>query len=142
MLNASGSRGPKGRLRHSFPILERLEFLQEQGAAKSLLTYLSQPGIGRETGRGERRLRSAGVEKLTTLKTWPRRTAEGTLYHYPIRTTTRPCRISASPARPGRDNRSTVQATLTKMCVRFYMGEAMENTLAWAEGELEGFMRS
>jgi hypothetical protein len=28
------------------------------------------------------------------------------------------------------------------MCVRFYQGEAMEKTLAWAEGELEGFMRS
>jgi hypothetical protein len=26
--------------------------------------------------------------------------------------------------------------------VRFYQGEAMEKTLAWAEGELEGFMRS
>jgi len=23
------------------------------------------------------------------------------------------------------------------MCVRFYKGEAMENTLAWAEGELK-----
>jgi len=28
------------------------------------------------------------------------------------------------------------------MCVRFYQGETMEKTLAWAEGELEGFMRS
>jgi hypothetical protein len=26
--------------------------------------------------------------------------------------------------------------------VRFYQGEPMEQTLAWAEGELEGFMRS
>jgi len=24
------------------------------------------------------------------------------------------------------------------MCVRFYQGEPMEKTLAWAEGELEG----
>jgi len=28
------------------------------------------------------------------------------------------------------------------MCVLFYQGETMEKTLAWAEGELEGFMRS
>jgi len=28
------------------------------------------------------------------------------------------------------------------MAVRFYKGEPMEKTLAWAEGELEGFMRS
>jgi hypothetical protein len=26
--------------------------------------------------------------------------------------------------------------------VRFFQGEPMEKTLAWAEGELEGFMRS
>ena len=35
-----------------------------------------------------------------------------------------------------------VQATLTKMCLRYSQGEAMEKTLAWAEGECEGFMRS
>jgi len=28
------------------------------------------------------------------------------------------------------------------MAVRYYQGEALEKTLAWAEGELEGFMRS
>jgi hypothetical protein len=28
------------------------------------------------------------------------------------------------------------------MCLRFHQGEAMEKTLAWAEGECEGFMRS
>jgi hypothetical protein len=31
---------------------------------------------------------------------------------------------------------------MTKMIVRHLQGEAMEQTLAWAEGELEGFMRS
>jgi hypothetical protein len=30
---------------------------------------------------------------------------------------------------------------MTKMVVRIVKGEAMERTLAWAEGELEGFMR-
>jgi hypothetical protein len=28
------------------------------------------------------------------------------------------------------------------MCLRCSQGEAMEKTLAWAEGELEGFMRT
>ena len=27
------------------------------------------------------------------------------------------------------------------MCLRYSRGEAMEKTLAWAEGECEGFMR-
>jgi len=28
------------------------------------------------------------------------------------------------------------------MCLRYHQGEAMEKTLAWAEGECEGYMRS
>ncbi len=50
--------------------------------------------------------------------------------------------IAASPAPPKVAQQIYAQATLTKMCVRFYQGEAMEKTLAWAEGECEGFMRS
>ncbi len=34
------------------------------------------------------------------------------------------------------------QAIQTKMVVRFMKGEAMEKTLAWAESEVEGFMRT
>ena len=49
---------------------------------------------------------------------------------------------SASPAPPKVAQQIYTQATLTKMCVRFYRGEAMETTLAWAQGDLEGFMRS
>jgi hypothetical protein len=50
--------------------------------------------------------------------------------------------ISASAAPPKDTQQIYTQATLTKMAVRFYQGEQMEKTLAWAEGELEGFMRS
>ena len=34
------------------------------------------------------------------------------------------------------------QAIQTQMAVRHSKGEAMEKTLAWAEGEFEGFMRT
>jgi len=34
------------------------------------------------------------------------------------------------------------QAIQTKMVVRFMQGEALEKTLAWAESEVEGFMRT
>ena len=43
--------------------------------------------------------------------------------------------ISASPAPPKVAQQIYTQATLTKMCLRFHQGEAMEKTLAWAEGE-------
>ena len=50
--------------------------------------------------------------------------------------------IAASPAPPKIAQQIYTQATLTKMCLRYHQGEAMEKTLAWAEGECEGFMRS
>ena len=31
---------------------------------------------------------------------------------------------------------------MTKMAVRFFQGEPLEKTLAWAESELEGFTRT
>ena len=34
------------------------------------------------------------------------------------------------------------QAIPTKMIVRFMQGEALEKTLAWAESEIEGYMRT
>jgi hypothetical protein len=50
--------------------------------------------------------------------------------------------IAASPAPPKVAQQIYVQATLTKMCLRTSRGDKMEDTLAWAEGECEGFMRS
>ena len=45
------------------------------------------------------------------------------------------------PSRRDRDQIYT-QAIHTKMIVRHMQGEAMEKTLAWAESEVEGFMRT
>ena len=82
-------------------------------------------------------------QKLTTLNTWAEAgPPKGTLFHYPNPYNHQTLSISASPAPPKIAQQIYTQATLTKMCVRFYQGEAMEKTLAWAEGELEGFIRS
>ena len=50
--------------------------------------------------------------------------------------------IAASPAPPKIAQQIYVEATQTKMCLRYAQGEPMEKTLAWAEGECEGYMRS
>ena len=49
---------------------------------------------------------------------------------------------AAQPAPPKIAVQIYTQAIPTKMVVRFMQGEALEKTLAWAEGEIEGFMRS
>jgi hypothetical protein len=82
-------------------------------------------------------------EKLTTLKVWEEEgPPKGTLYHYPNPYNHQKLSIAASPAPPKIAQQIYVQATLTKMCLRYYQGEAMEKTLAWAEGECEGYMRT
>ena len=82
-------------------------------------------------------------EKLTTLKVWQEEgPPKGTLYHYPNPHNHQTLSIAAAPAPPKIAQQIYTQATLTKMCLRYHKGEAMEKVLAWAEGECEGFMRS
>ena len=56
--------GPKGRFAPFLPYYWSIwNFSKNKEAAKSLLLHLSQPACGRETGRGQRRLRPAGVRE-------------------------------------------------------------------------------
>ena len=82
-------------------------------------------------------------EKLTTLKTWAEEgPPKGTLYHYPNPHNHQILSIAAAPAPPKIALQIYTQAIQTKMIVRHLQGEAMEKTLAWAESEVEGFMRT
>ena len=71
--------GPEGPLR-TVPalLLERLEFLQEQGGGQEPVDAHVATGVSRETGRGERRLRPAGVRETHHAEDMGRgRAAEG-----------------------------------------------------------------
>jgi hypothetical protein len=82
-------------------------------------------------------------EKLTTLKTWAEEgPPKGTLFHYPNPYKHQILSIAAAPAPPKIAQQIYTQAIQTKMCLRYFQGESMEKTLAWAEGECEGYMRS
>jgi hypothetical protein len=81
--------------------------------------------------------------KMTTLKTWAEEgPPKGTLFSYPDPYHQQVLSIAASPAPPKIAQQIYAQATMTKMCLRYARGEKMEDTLAWAEGECEGFLRS
>jgi ABC-type glycerol-3-phosphate transport system substrate-binding protein len=136
--------GPKGRFAPFLPYYWSIwKFAKNKEAAKSLLVHLSQPGAIEKMVTASGGYDLPAFEKLTTLKTWAEEgPPKGTLYHYPNPHKHQVLSISASPAPPKVAQQIYTQATLTKMCVRFYQGEPMEKTLAWAEGELEGFMRS
>jgi ABC-type glycerol-3-phosphate transport system substrate-binding protein len=136
--------GPKGRFAPFLPYFWNVwNFSKNKESAKSLLVHLSQPASVEKLVAASGGYDLPAYEKLTTLKTWAEEgPPKGTLYHYPNPNKHQTLSIAASPAPPKIAQQIYVQATMTKMCVRFYQGEAMEKTLAWAEGEIEGFMRS
>ncbi len=136
--------GPKGRFAPFLPFINTVwNFSPNKSAAKSLLTHLLQ------RSSAERQVAASGgydlpaFEKLTDFKTWAEEgPPKGTLYSYPNPYNHQKLSIAASPAPPKIAQQIYSQATLTKMCVRYYQGEAMEKTLDWAESEVEGFMRT
>ncbi len=136
--------GPKGRFAPFLPFFWSLwSFSKNKEAAKSLLVHLSQPSSIEKLVVASGGYDLPAFEKLTTLKIWAEvGPPKGTLFHYPNPYNQQTLSIAASPAPPKVAQQIYFQATLTKMCLRYAQGEAMEKTLAWAEGECEGFMRS
>jgi ABC-type glycerol-3-phosphate transport system substrate-binding protein len=136
--------GPMGRFAPFLPYFwSTWNFSKNKEAAKSLLVHLSQPSSVEALVQASGGYDLPAFAKLTGFKTWAEEgPPKGTLYHYPDPFKHQTLSISASPAPPKIAQQIYSQATLTKMCVRYFQGEAMEKTLAWAEGECEGFMRS
>jgi len=128
-------------LRHSFPISGAVwNFSKNKRPPEPADVSVAAASVEKLVA-AERRLRSAGVREAHHLEDMAEgRTAEGTCTIIQIRTTNRPCRSRrAGPAQVAQQ--IYVQATLTKMCVRFYKARPWR-TRWLAEGELEGFMRS
>jgi ABC-type glycerol-3-phosphate transport system substrate-binding protein len=136
--------GPKGRFAPYLPFFWAIwAFSKNKEAAKSLLAHLSQPSSIEKLVVASGGYDLPAYEKFTTLKVWAEaEPPKGTLYHYPNPYNHQKLSIAASPAPPKVAMQINVNATLTKMCLRYSQGEAMEKTLAWAEGECEGFMRT
>ena len=136
--------GPKGRFAPYLPFFWAIwAFSKNKEAAKSLLAHLSQPSSIEKLVVASGGFDLPAYEKFTTLKVWAEaEPPKGTLYHYPNPYNHQKLSIAASPAPPKVAQQIYTQAILTKMCLRYLQGEAMEKTLAWAEGECEGFMRS
>ena len=135
--------GPKGRFAPYLPYLWGIwSFSQNKSAAKSLLTALSQPDAIAKMVEVSGGYDLPAYEKLTTLKTWAEaEPPKGTLYHYPNPHNHQTLSIAAAPAPPNIANQIYNQAIMTKMVARALGGEKLEATLAWAESEVEGFMR-
>ncbi|WP_024506250.1 extracellular solute-binding protein [Bradyrhizobium sp. ARR65] len=136
--------GPAGRFAPYVPFFWTIwAFSKNKDAAKSLLRHLSQPSSIEKLVIASGGYDLPAYNKLTTLKVWAEaEPPKGTLFHYPNPYNHQKLSIAAAPAPPKIAQQIYTQATLTKMVLRHAKGEPMESTLAWAEGECEGFMRS
>jgi len=136
--------GPKGRYAPFVPYFWSIwNFSKNQAAAKSLIVHLSQPSSAEKMVEASNGYDLPSFEKLTTFKTWAEEgPPKGTLYHYPNPHNHQILSVGAAPAPPRIAHQIYNQAIQTKMVVRFKQGEPMEKTLAWAESEIEGFMRT
>jgi ABC-type glycerol-3-phosphate transport system substrate-binding protein len=136
--------GPKGRFAACLPFFWGIwNFSKNKAAAKSLLLHLSQPSAIEQFVAASGGYDIPPFTKFSTLQTWAEEgPPKGTLYHYPSPHNHQTLSIAGAPAPPKVAAQIFTQGIMTKMTVRQLQGEPMEKTLAWAETEVEGFMRS
>jgi ABC-type glycerol-3-phosphate transport system substrate-binding protein len=136
--------GPAGRYAPFLPYFWGIwNFGKNKNAAKDLLLFLSQRSSVEKMVDASAGFDLPAFEKLTDFKIWAEiGPPKGTLYHYPNPHNHQILSVAAAPAPPKIAVQIYSQGIHTKMIVRILKGEPMEKTLAWAEGELEGYMRT
>jgi ABC-type glycerol-3-phosphate transport system substrate-binding protein len=136
--------GPKGRYTPCVPYFWGIwSFGKNKSAAKSLLLHLSQAGAIEKMVAASQGFDVPAFANLMNLDTWAEEgPPKGTLFHYPNKYDHHIVSIAGAPAPPKIAVQIYTQGVMTKMAVRHMQGEPMEKTLAWAEAEVEGFLRT
>src|ERR1700722_12322152 len=136
--------GPKGRYTPGLPYYWGLwNFSENKSAGKSLLMFLSQRSSVEQLVAASGGYDLPSFEKLLDFKTWePEVPPAGTLYNYPPKHG-QIVNIACAPAPPKIANQAYTQATNTKMIAQCTQGgKTIEQAIAWANDELESFMRT
>jgi ABC-type glycerol-3-phosphate transport system substrate-binding protein len=136
-------KGPKGRYASfSQGALGIWSFAKNKSAAKSLLRYLATKESAEAMVISSKGYDIPPYANFKTFATWAEiGPPKGTLYHYPDPHGDQILAVAAMPSPHGVAEQIYTQALMTKRVVRHAHGEAMEKTLAWAESEMEGFLR-
>jgi ABC-type glycerol-3-phosphate transport system substrate-binding protein len=137
-------KGPKGRFdATNFGFWGIWKFSANAPAAKSLLAHLSTRSSVEKLVAGSHGVDIPPFEKLRNFKTWEEEgPPKGTLYNYPPRgDVTALLAGYPAPARIG--TQMFAQGTICKMVAQCTQsGKSIDQAIAFAEAELEGFMRS
>jgi ABC-type glycerol-3-phosphate transport system substrate-binding protein len=140
----SAPSGPKGRFVPVGPFMWGVwSFAENKSAAKDMIEYLMQ--------RDNVEARCNAVEgydippfpRMLDFPVWSNvEPPKGTVYNYPIRPAhdARPS-IACSPAPPEIAVQIYNRGTLPTMFAKLKSGQSIKQTIAWAQEELEGFLR-
>ncbi len=124
-------------------LLGHLELQQEQARGQEPADASVAAHLGGKDGGRQRGLRPAGIPGFHHLQDLGRgRPAQGHALPLPESAQSSVLSVGAAPAPPRIAHQIYTQAIQTKMVVRLVKGEPLEKTLAWAESEIEGFMRT
>ena len=137
-------KGPKGRFVGQLPQFYGVwSFSQNKSAAKDLLLFLSLKDSARQLVAASFGYDLPSFKSYYDFDTW--KTVEpplGTVYSYPPRADEQTA-MAGAPARPDVGAQLYNQALPTVMVSKFTQGrEKLDDVIKWAEGELEGYLRS
>ena len=137
-------KGPKGRFDAAVPFFwGTWKFSQNKTASKSLIAYLCQSSSVEQTVAASKGYDIPPFANLRNFKTWAEEgPPKGSIYNYPPRGEVE-MTVAYSPAPAKIANQIYVQATATKMIAQCtQQGKTIDQAIAWAVSELEGFTRS
>ncbi len=137
--------GPAGRFVPHLPYFWGVwTFAKNKSAAKELIEWLSEREQAIQLCTATSGYDIPPFQSMTDFPIWAEEgPPKGTVYNYPVRPQhhAQPF-IAAYPAPPDVAVQIYNQATMTKMIARCTQGgQSIEQTIAWAQGELEGFSR-
>ena len=136
-------KGPRGRFVAMLPRFQGLwNFSRNKSAAKSLMLHVSSREAAEKLVAACQGYDLPPFVKFNDFKTWDEEgPPKGTLSHYPNKGD-QVAMIPGAPASPLIAAQIYNQAVMPKMILKQAQGEPVEKTLAWAENEVEGFMRT
>ena len=136
--------GPKGRfMPFSAQFWGIWKFAQNKTAAKELIEHLSQPDLVRERVDAVEGYDLPPFASMLNFPIWGEvGPPKGTVFNYPLRAVHDSVQFtSAYPAPHEIGVRICQRGTVTNMVARMMKGQPQKEVLAWAQNEIEGFMR-
>ena len=137
-------KGPKGRIVPSlFYFWGVWKFAQNKSAAKDLIAFLSERANVEERCERVSGYDIPPFDSMLDFKVWEEvGPPKGTVYNYPIRKKHGAVPwVAMAPAPPDIAVQAYNQGTHSTMLAKLKSGQSIEQAIAWAQNELEGFIR-